>query len=122
MENYLLPILEKGGPAGAIVVTLVLVVGFVLRNKGWLTSDKTKVVSNNQLSEISATLGTLGTRMSEMENDLRNRPTKQDFHDLEIKNARLEEQMKGLVKTTTATNHAVGRIEEFLIGISKRSQ
>lgn len=119
MENYLLSILESG-PVGALVVVAVLLAGFVLRQKGWLTGDKSKVVSSSQLSELNSRVGAIDTRLGEVENDIRHLPTRDEFHKMEVSLARYDERMKNLAKTTTATNRAVGRIEDFMIDVSKK--
>lgn len=122
MENYLLSILTKGGPLGAIVVIAVLLIGFALRNKGWLTSDKSKVVSNTQLSDLSVKVGAMNTRLTSLETEVRHLPTRDEFHAQDLEITRLQERLKSVDKTTIATGHAVARIEDFLINLSKRSK
>ncbi|KPU84428.1 hypothetical protein JI58_03920 [Marinosulfonomonas sp. PRT-SC04] len=101
-------------------MVVVLLAGFVLRQKGWLTGDKSKVVSNSQLSELNSRVGAIDTRLGEAENDIRHLPTREEFHKMEVSLARYDERMKNLAKTTTATNRAVGRIEDFMIDVSKK--
>lgn len=126
MENYLLPVLEEGGPLGAVVVLVVLGVGFYLRQKGWLTGDGTKVVSTSQLSDLSTKVdelttevGGLGRRMDAVERDIEDLPTRAEIHRLEITHAEMQGQIRSLDKAIGATTAGVIRIENYLIELSK---
>ena len=119
MEKYLLPILEEGGPIGALVVILVLVTGFILRQKGWLTQDKTKVVSNSQLSELSSRVGEIDKRLATVEHDIEALPTRAEIHELQLAHERLAGRLLVLENTTQATKAGVLRVEDFLINLSK---
>ena len=119
MEKYLLPILEEGGPIGALVVILVLVTGFILRQKGWLTQDKSKVVSNSQLSELSSTVAAIDKRLATVEHDVEALPTREEIHELQLAHERLAGRLLVLENTTQATKAGVLRVEDFLINLSK---
>ncbi len=119
MEKYLLPILEEGGPIGALVVILVLVTGFILRQKGWLTQDKSKVVSNSQLSELSSRVGEIDKRLATVEHDIEALPTRAEIHELQLAHERLAGRLLVLENTTQATKAGVLRVEDFLINLSK---
>ena len=66
------------------------------------------------------TCWSLGARLGEVEDDIRHLPTRKAFHEMELSLARYDERMDSLAKTTAATNRAVGRIEDFMIGVSKK--
>ena len=119
MEKYLLPILEEGGPIGALVVILVLVTGFILRQKGWLTQDKSKVVSNSQLSELSSRVGEIDKRLATVEHDIEALPTRAEIHELQLAHERLAGRFLVLENITQATKAGVLRVEDFLINLSK---
>ncbi len=119
MEKYLLPILEEGGPVGAFVVILVLVTGFILRQKGWLTQDKSKVVSNSQLSDLSSTVAAIDKRLATVEHDVEALPTREEIHELQLAHERLAGRLLVLEHTTQATKAGVLRVEDFLINLSK---
>lgn len=119
MEKYLLPILEEGGPIGALVVVLVLVTGFVLRQKGWLTQDKSKVVSSSQLSELSTAVAAIDKRLVTVERDVEALPTRDEIHELQLAHERLAGRLLVLENTTQATKAGVLRVEDFLINLSK---
>lgn len=114
MANDLLPILNSG-PVGAAVVFLVLLVGWFMRQKGWLTAGGGKVVSSSELSKISSRVGAVEDRLIIVEKDIEALPTRKELHDLEQTQAVLAERMAGLERTTTSTNRAVARIEDFLM-------
>jgi len=120
VENIILSILEHGGLAGAVVVIVVLLGGFYLAKKGWLTSSRGEVVSSSQLSELKTAVSNLDTRVTMVEGDMKHLPTRDEFHELQIAVVRTDERMTGLEKTTTATNHAVLRIEDFMINTGKK--
>ncbi|PIE13813.1 MAG: hypothetical protein CSA70_03605 [Rhodobacterales bacterium] len=111
---------------GALVVVLVLVTGFFLRQKGFLTTDRSRIVSSSELSDLSARVNKIDERVSainqrfaSVEQDVEHLPTREELHALEMQQAVMQEHMAGLENTTTATNHAVGRVENFLIELSK---
>ena len=126
MEKYLLPILEDGGPIGAVVVISVLVIGFVLRSKGWLAVDRSKVVSNSQLSALTEEVGSLrqevgetSRRVGAVERDLLNLPGREEIHQLELAHEKMLGRIGVLEHNTNATKAGVIRIEDFLINLSK---
>ncbi|WP_224825609.1 DUF2730 family protein [Cognatishimia sp. MH4019] len=119
MENYLLPILEEGGPIGAAVVVAVLVVGFVLRQKGWLSSDRTKIVPSSQLSELSSQVTDLDKRLGRLEQDVEGLPTREEIHELQLMQERQSGEIQVLRTTTEATKAGVLRVEDFLINLSR---
>lgn len=119
MEEYLIPILEQGGPIGALVVAFTLVLGFLMRQKGWLFSDTGKVVSNTALAEIRSHVGDIDKRLGVVEHDIEQLPTRAELHELQISYVRLSERLAAMDHTVTATNRAVARIEDFMIEVSK---
>lgn len=121
MEIYLLPLLEKGGFAGALVVGVVLMLGVFLRQKGSISiGDETRVVKTHRLDAIDQKLGRIDARLGEVEVDLDNRPTRKEMHDLDKAVTRLDERMEGLGKITSQTNAGVARLEDFMINASTK--
>lgn len=119
MEKYLLPLLEKGDLAGLIAVVAVLVIGFLLRQKNWF-SEPDKVVSNSAITGLSAKVGDLDRRLAVVEHDIEQLPTRGELHEMQISMVRLTEKLAALEHTSTSTNRAVARIEDFMIEASKR--
>lgn len=118
MENTLLHLLNKGGPLGILLVFLVVFValGLWVRKQGFLSvEDAARNADNDNLSSINTKLGSVDRRLTEVEHDLQNRPTRDELHRLEISVTQLDGRMSSIEKTTTATNHAVNRIEEHLL-------
>lgn len=121
MEEILLGLLAKGGPLGTLIAMLisVLAIGVLARQKGWLSiGDKTRVVDHDDLSSINSKLGGIDKRLTDVEHDLKNRPTREEVHNLDISVTKLDGRMDGIERVTNATNHAVNRIEEHLLRAS----
>ena len=119
MESILLSLLEKGGPLGFMIAFIVIMfgVGAFLRQKGLLpASGKTATVDLDRLSSIDTKLGVVDRRLTDVEHDLRNRPTRRELHELDIAITKLDGRIDGIEKITTATNHMVWRIEQHFMG------
>ena len=118
METYFLDLLNNGGPVGILVVAGVLLIGVGLRHKGWLfdsgKSDPPKVVAD-QLSHID-------TRMTLLEARVGILPTRDEFHELQTEYVRMSERMTAMSNTAVTTQHAVLRIENFMIEASQRER
>lgn len=119
VEVYLLPILENGGPLGALVVAAVLLTGFLLRQKGWLTNDKAKVVSSTQLIELTKRVGDIDSRLKMVEHEIDQLPTRAEIHELQLAHEKLAGRMLLIENTTSATKAGVMRIEDFMINYAK---
>ncbi len=119
MEKYLLAVLEQGGLVGALVVFAVLGVGFVLRHKGWLFSERKNVVSSTQLGELSQQVSALQTGLKAVVRDVEDLPTREEIHALELAHTQMMGQIKLLDETGRATKEGVIRIETFLINLSQ---
>jgi cob(I)alamin adenosyltransferase len=115
--DQLVASLLKAGPIGvfAAVVIVMVVVGVYLRQKGIGSNNGDPHSSTDeQLSTIKDQLGSIGSRLSEVENDLKNRPTKNEVHKLELVVVKMNEQLLNIDKNVTATNEAVTSINDFM--------
>ena len=56
----------------------------------------------------------LDSRVGACEVAVANQPSAQDFHDISLSNARLEEQMKAMVQMQKASNKQIHMIDEYL--------
>ncbi|KPN64269.1 Protein of unknown function [Aliiroseovarius crassostreae] len=119
MEKHLLAILEDGGLVGALVVFAVLAVGFVLRYKGWLFSERKNVVSSTQLGELTTEVQALKARVGQVEEDVLKLPSRDDLHKLELAHAEMFGKINLLEETGKATQAGVIRIETYLINLSQ---
>lgn len=117
------------GPVGVVIVALAALAYFVMRRQGWAAfGDKDRMVSTARLDAIDGHLGKIDgqlaavqTRLSHVEGDLEDRPTRTDLHQLQVSMARQDERIIAIERTTTATNASVGRIEAFLLDMAKRN-
>ncbi|MEO0496909.1 MAG: DUF2730 family protein [Pseudomonadota bacterium] len=116
--SAVIALLTKAGPVGVIlgIVLLGLMIGVWLRQKGALAlGDKTKIVERDELQSINQKLGTIDGRLSDVEHDLSNRPTRRELHEIEISMTRLEGEVTSVGRVTKSTNDAVVRMEDFLL-------
>lgn len=122
MDNQFLQLMNSG-PVGALVVGVVLLVGFLLRHNRWFPgSSSGSGVAASEFSALSSQVREMDQRLGVVEQDLRHLPTREELHEVEVNIARLMERMSGLEQTTTATNRAVGRIEDFMIDASQKQK
>lgn len=122
-DRLLMLLLENGGAIGMAVVIVVVLGGFFLKFKGWSGfGDREKLVSKDELGRISSKLSTIDGRVSDIEHDLRARPSRSELHGLEISMTKLGGRIATVEMTTKATAAGVTRIEDFLLAIDERQQ
>lgn len=116
MDQLLSTLLKSGGPLGifAAVIIVMVVVSVYLRQKGFGVGSKDKIFAHEQLSSIDSKLGKIDRRLSDVEFDLRNRPTRSEVHDLEISVAQMDERLKSIDRGVQATSEAVTSINTFM--------
>ena len=119
MQDDLLRILQEGGPIGALVVIVVLVTGFVLRQKGLLWFAQGPASRAQQLSGLHARVGEIDTRLVSLEHDVRALPGHEEIHALQLAHERLAGRLAVLETTAQATKAGVLRVEDFLINLSR---
>ena len=120
MQGDLLKILQEGGPIGALVVIVVLVTGFVLRQKGLLWfAPGGSAPRAQQLSGLHARVGEIDTRLVSLEHDVRALPGREEIHALQLAHERLAGRLAVLETTAQATKAGVLRVEDFLINLSR---
>lgn len=114
---------------GAIIA--VFAMGFVMKAMGYSAiGDKSKVVETTEVgatrSGVESVLDQLGDvekRLAAVEQDLQNRPTKDDQHRLELAFTRLEGTVLQSAATGQATANAISRIEDYMYAAAaKRGQ
>ena len=114
-------LIQQAGPVGATAALLLLIFYGLARAKGWTGfGDKSKMVETSAVEKIDRRLGTIEKRLTDVEQDLHQRPTRQEIHELEKALARQDERIKSVDRTVTATNAAVSRIESFLIDLARK--
>ena len=115
--DQLVASLLKSGPTGvfAAVIIVMVVVGVWFYQKGIGTKkDDPSSTADEQLSNIKNELGNIGSRLSEVEHDLKNRATRNEVHKLEIEVVKMNEQLLNIDRNVTATNEAVTSINDFM--------
>ena len=135
METFLVSLASKGGVVGPVVVGVVLLIGVLLRQKGVLSiGDGTKVVRVEHLEAISGkldgiskevhstkvTVGKLDGRVKDVENDLSNRPTRQELHDLGLLFARMDERFSALTREVKAARETIARVDRHMYEAATR--
>ncbi|MBI1495387.1 DUF2730 family protein [Halocynthiibacter styelae] len=122
MDNQFLQLMNSG-PVGALVVGVVLLIGFLLRHTRWFSGGSSgSGVAASEFSALSSQVREMDQRLGVVEQDLRHLPTREELHEVEVNIARLMERMSGLEQITTSTNRAVGRIEDFMIDASQKQK
>lgn len=128
MIGFLRDVLAQAGVAGVILVILALggVAYFVLRAKGFVPAAPKAKRSDfkgieTRLDTLTSEVGGVKRRLTEVERDLEDRPTKADLHQLDLVLVRQDERMKAIENVTKATNAGVQRLEEFMIEASVKA-
>ena len=118
---------QIAGPLGLVIIALGFFVMWFVSKKGWSGfGDKSKMISTTRidkldakLNNISSRVGHIDQRVAELENDLQDRPTKNDFHKLELQMVRQDEQIRAVSDSVKAVHASQLRIEEFLYNLAK---
>jgi cytochrome oxidase assembly protein ShyY1 len=114
LENFFFNLTSQQGPVvAAIASVLVIIGGVVLRTRGWISADKAPAPTTNGLADLNGKVSKIETRLTQVENDMRHLPTRDEFHKMDVALVRLETVVVG-------TSAAVSRIEGFLLDIKSR--
>ena len=120
-EDFLIDLALQGGPIGIVVTIAVVGIGYFLRGRNWsIFSDKSKIVATGELQEIGKRLDHIDNRVQEVERDIQNRPTRGEFHQLQIAMTKLGGRIDGVNGSLTRIDKAVTRIEDFMLNHSDR--
>lgn len=130
LEALITMLVEKGGVPGAILLTLLgfgLSVFLIFKRMGWTGfGDKSKMVSSRRLDVIDDRLGGIEghiqgveQRLTRVERDLEDRPTRHELHEIQKTLVRIEERDKGRDDRMKAIGAGVSRVEDFLLNIAK---
>lgn len=128
MEQLLALAFEYAPAVAAGVVLSVFVMTAVFKALGYTAiGDKAKLVDGNKIATVTSgvdavrtQLGDIEKRLGAVEQDLQNRPTKDDQHRLELAFTRLEGEVRSSGMTIQATANAVSRIEDFMYQAAAR--
>lgn len=129
MDPQLIKLAFEYAPAiftGAIIAVAVMwMAGGALKGLGFSPfGDKSKPAEKlAAVTDATHTqLGEIERRLGAVEQDLQNRPTKDDQHRLELAFTRLEGQVMKSGATIQATANAIARIEDYMYAAAaKRS-
>ncbi|MHB2265825.1 DUF2730 family protein [Aliihoeflea sp. PC F10.4] len=130
MDQLMRFAMEQAPAVSAGVILTVFVMTFILKATGFsLIGDKAKVVDGAKMTNVSAgvdvvrqQLSDIDKRLVAVEQDLQNRPTKEDHHRLELSFTRLEGEVRSTNITVQATANGVSRIEEFMYSAAQRQR
>jgi hypothetical protein len=122
MEDFYNAILAaKGEIAASILSVGVIVGGYLARSKGWFAQID-DADAKNQSQEILQTLadkvGAMDNRLSRVEGEMEHMPSRNELHAVQIMLAQLDGKIQLVERTTNATSHAVGRLEDHFIRLS----
>ncbi|MBZ9678911.1 DUF2730 family protein [Mesorhizobium sp. ES1-1] len=97
--------------AAGVALTLLVIVA-ILKLFGFTgIADKSKLVNEGKLN---ASLSAIEKRLATVENDITNRPTREEMHRLELSFTRLEGEVRSQGMTIQSTAAAIGRIEDYM--------
>lgn len=120
-EDFLIDLALQGGPIGIVVAVAVLGIGYFLRGKvATIFSDKSKIVATGELKEIGQRLDQIDSRVQEVERDVQNRPTRDEFHQLQLQLTKMGGRIELSNSSITVIRSAVTRIEDFMLNYSDR--
>ncbi|MGR3484052.1 MAG: DUF2730 family protein [Paracoccaceae bacterium] len=101
------------------VITMVLLLGYILRSKAWLGREG-KVVSTTALATLTEKVSNIDTRVAVVENQIEELPTRQEMHDTEVALTRIDGRLDGMEQLQAASGRQLTRIEDFMIDASRR--
>jgi hypothetical protein len=113
-------LVENAGPLGGVLAALLLLVGALVRSKGWAIFGPPKSATTEE--KIDQKVGSILRRVDRIEADLEQRPTRAELHQVQNSITRLDERVSGVMRTTEKTNLTVTRIEDFLLSLAKDSR
>ncbi|CAJ1391650.1 unnamed protein product [Effrenium voratum] len=117
---YLVLCLRIAGPVGVVVIGMAVIAYFVMRQKGWSAfGNKDRLVPTSRLDAIDGRLGKIEGRLTDVERDLENRPTRQEVKELQLGQVRMEERIKAIDEKVDATLAGNLRIQDARLCILK---
>lgn len=126
METYFQELLKHGGPYGILVGAVVIIVGLALRGRALdmlkPASAPAPASETSRLEDLSKEVANVNQRLTSVERDLRDLPTREEIHALNVAQTQFSERLIALDRTATTTSRAVTRIEDYMIQVSRRSQ
>lgn len=109
-------LIKTAGPLGAVIIVLGAMALWLFKVKGWTGfGDQSKMVAATRLDRIDSNLSDIKSRLSDVEIDLDRRPSREEFHQVEVTLARMDERLGNNGRINAATNAAVARIENYMI-------
>lgn len=122
IDKLLVPLIQHGGVAGMIVFGAVIVLGMILRAKTSAGGKPPPRTETEELAKISTKLTNIDRRVTDIEHDLKNRPTRDEFHEITLILAKHNGRFDLIETITKGTGAAVARLEDHLLDIDKRAQ
>ena len=119
---------KSAGPAVAAIVCVIVVMFFGLKwtGVGFTIGSKKTLVDDDKMDGVAAGITHIGDRLDEIdkrvtavERDIDQRPTKDDFFEVKLALARYEGEMKVIKEVGKQTNATVERIENFMLESGK---
>ncbi|MBP0439450.1 DUF2730 family protein [Tianweitania sediminis] len=138
MDPYIKLMVDYSPALAAGVVGTVFVVVTLLKLLGFSgIGDKSQLVDSGKMTVVATGIETVKNQVTELEKrlsavneiekrlgivelDLKNRPTKEDHHRLELSFTRLEGEVKSALMTIQASAAAISRIEDFMYAAAAR--
>lgn len=123
LNEHLPFIADLIGPVGVFIFLLFIAAAWFITRSGWKGfGNDTRVIGVTRLDRFETKLDAVESRLGHVEQDLENRPTQRDIHDLREAIGRMDERQKSVERIGRETNTVVNRIQEFLLELAKGSR
>jgi hypothetical protein len=115
--DFLLDLALRGGPVGVVLAVVILGVGFFARGsiRAKMGGVNRAVDENSPDAEILYRLDDIQKRVAEVEHELEDRPTREDYHGLKLGMTQLGGRIDVQQESIKTIKASVLRIEDFLL-------
>ncbi|APE43640.1 hypothetical protein BOO69_09605 [Sulfitobacter alexandrii] len=102
---------------GLFAAAALIALGLYLRFNSSGKSEETGGATGSKFESVAERMDTFDKRLARVESDIEHLPTREEFHEMELTVARLDQRVMAIDRNTESTSRAVGRIEDFLISM-----
>lgn len=102
---------------GLFVAAALIALGLYLRFISGGKAEDGVAGPASRFESVAERMDTFDKRLARVESDIEHLPTREEFHEMELTVARLDQRVVAIDRNTESTSRAVGRIEDFLISM-----